>query len=68
MANESASKPMYEQIFKALRERIKEGRYVVGDRVPSEKELGDEFADMPRSHRWDKPDRDATRASGSSDS
>ena len=44
MANESASKPMYEQIFEALRERIKEGQYAVGDRVPSEKELGDEFA------------------------
>ncbi|OUS74889.1 GntR family transcriptional regulator [Paenibacillus sp. MY03] len=43
MANESASKPMYEQIFEALRERIKEGQYAVGDRVPSEKELGDEF-------------------------
>lgn len=43
MANESSSKPMYEQIFEALRERIKEGVYGIGDRVPSEKELGDEF-------------------------
>lgn len=43
MANESASKPMYEQIFEALRSRIQDGIYAVGDRVPSEKELGDEF-------------------------
>ncbi|MDQ6419741.1 GntR family transcriptional regulator [Paenibacillus sp. LHD-117] len=43
MANDSGSKPMYEQIFEALRDQIKAGKYAVGDRVPSEKELGDEF-------------------------
>ncbi|WP_336784987.1 GntR family transcriptional regulator [Paenibacillus sp. MMO-177] len=40
--NES-SKPMYERIFEALREDIMEKKYVPGDRVPSEKELGDEY-------------------------
>ncbi|TCM90722.1 DNA-binding LacI/PurR family transcriptional regulator [Paenibacillus sp. BK033] len=40
--NES-SKPMYERIFEALREDIIEKKYVPGDRVPSEKELGDEY-------------------------
>ncbi|MBB6732437.1 GntR family transcriptional regulator [Cohnella sp. CBP 2801] len=32
---------MYERIFEALREEIRSGRYGVGDRVPSEKELAD---------------------------
>ncbi|ACT03649.1 GntR family transcriptional regulator [Paenibacillus sp. JDR-2] len=40
--NES-SKPMYERIFEALREDIIEKKYIPGDRVPSEKELGDEY-------------------------
>jgi len=43
MSNESPSKPMYEQIFDTLLAQIREGKYKVGDRVPSEKELGDEF-------------------------
>ncbi|MCR2804014.1 GntR family transcriptional regulator [Paenibacillus soyae] len=43
MPNDSTSKPMYEQIFEALRDQIREGKYAVGERVPSEKELGDEF-------------------------
>lgn len=43
MKNDSASKPMYEQIFEALRERIRLHQYKIGDRVPSEKELCDEF-------------------------
>lgn len=43
MGNDSASKPMYEQIFEALRERILLHQYKIGDRVPSEKELCDEF-------------------------
>ncbi|WP_245608621.1 GntR family transcriptional regulator [Saccharibacillus sacchari] len=43
MKNDSASKPMYEQIFEALRERIRLQQYKIGDRVPSEKELCDEF-------------------------
>ncbi|WP_316245505.1 GntR family transcriptional regulator [Gorillibacterium timonense] len=41
--NHSSSKPMYEQIFEELRERIEQGSYQVGERVPSEKELCDEF-------------------------
>ncbi|MFD2615027.1 GntR family transcriptional regulator [Paenibacillus gansuensis] len=43
MANESPSKPMYERIFEALRQQIESKHYQVGDRVPSEKELGDEY-------------------------
>ena len=43
MAKDSASKPMYEQIFESLRERIQQHQYKIGDRVPSEKELCDEF-------------------------
>ncbi|ANE45501.1 GntR family transcriptional regulator [Paenibacillus swuensis] len=43
MANESPSKPMYEKIFDALRERIEDKQYKVGQRVPSEKELGEEY-------------------------
>lgn len=42
MSNESTSKPMYERIFEALRDDILARKYEVGDRVPSEKELGDE--------------------------
>ncbi|REE86403.1 DNA-binding LacI/PurR family transcriptional regulator [Paenibacillus taihuensis] len=44
MSSESTSKPMYEKIFEALREQIIERKYEVGDRVPSEKELGDEYS------------------------
>ncbi|MEO3945932.1 GntR family transcriptional regulator [Gorillibacterium sp. CAU 1737] len=43
MASHSSSKPMYEQIFETLRERIDQGVYKIGERVPSEKELCDEF-------------------------
>ncbi|WP_338119273.1 GntR family transcriptional regulator [Paenibacillus polysaccharolyticus] len=43
LAKDSASKPMYEQIFESLRERIQQHQYKIGDRVPSEKELCDEF-------------------------
>ncbi|MFC4811469.1 GntR family transcriptional regulator [Paenibacillus sp. GCM10023250] len=39
--SESSSKPMYERIFEALRGAIVAGQYEIGDRVPSEKELGD---------------------------
>ncbi|SFI75934.1 DNA-binding transcriptional regulator, LacI/PurR family [Paenibacillus sp. UNC496MF] len=39
--SESASKPMYERIFETLRDAIIARQYDVGDRVPSEKELGD---------------------------
>ncbi|MCC3376867.1 substrate-binding domain-containing protein [Cohnella sp. REN36] len=37
------SSPMYEQIYDKLREEIRTGRYRVGDRVPSEKELADAY-------------------------
>ncbi|WP_308737465.1 GntR family transcriptional regulator [Paenibacillus sp. PCH8] len=43
LGKDSASKPMYEQIFESLRERIQLHQYKVGERVPSEKELCDEF-------------------------
>ncbi len=45
MSNDSpsTSRPMYEQIFASLRERIEKKQYTVGDRVPSEKELCEEF-------------------------
>jgi len=35
--------PMYERIFVALRDDIRGGKYGIGDRVPSEKELADEY-------------------------
>ncbi|MBB6734840.1 GntR family transcriptional regulator [Cohnella sp. CBP 2801] len=34
---------MYERIFAALRDDIRSGKYGIGDRVPSEKELADEY-------------------------
>jgi len=37
------SSPMYEHILSILREDIKNGKYRIGDRVPSEKELADEY-------------------------
>jgi GntR family transcriptional regulator of arabinose operon len=37
------SSPMYEKIFDVLRSGIRSGQYQVGDRVPSEKELADEY-------------------------
>ena len=43
MSNESSSKPMYEKIFETLRERIVERKYEIGERVPSEKELAEEY-------------------------
>lgn len=39
----SDSKPIYERIFETLKEDIRTRRYAVGDRVPSEKELADEY-------------------------
>jgi GntR family transcriptional regulator of arabinose operon len=35
--------PKYEQIFAALREDVRNGKYRIGDRVPSEKELADDY-------------------------
>lgn len=37
------SRPIYERIFETLREEIIQRKYNVGDRVPSEKELADEY-------------------------
>ncbi|MFS0662124.1 GntR family transcriptional regulator [Niallia alba] len=37
------NEPLYQQIQSKIIERIKEGKWRVGDRVPSEKELMDEF-------------------------
>lgn len=35
---------LYRQVYDALRERIEDGRYAVGDRLPSEAELSREYA------------------------
>ncbi|WP_340024858.1 GntR family transcriptional regulator [Paenibacillus sp. FSL K6-1096] len=43
MAGDSGSMPMYEKIFQTLRERINKNEYKAGERVPSEKELCNEF-------------------------
>jgi GntR family transcriptional regulator of arabinose operon len=46
MANDmisNESKPMYEKIFEELRDQIKQQHYQVGQRVPSEKELGEQY-------------------------
>ncbi|MED5016268.1 GntR family transcriptional regulator [Paenibacillus chibensis] len=43
MSHESSSKPMYEQIFEALRGQITAGEYGPGERIPSEKELGETY-------------------------
>ncbi|MDB4866259.1 MAG: GntR family transcriptional regulator [Cohnella sp.] len=37
------SSPMYEQIYEALRGDVRNGKYGIGERVPSEKELADEY-------------------------
>ncbi|MHA7967660.1 GntR family transcriptional regulator [Paenibacillus sp. CAU 1782] len=37
-------KPRYEQMYLMLRDRIRAGEYAVGDRIPSEKELMEEFS------------------------
>ncbi|GFZ88814.1 LacI family transcriptional regulator [Paenibacillus marchantiophytorum] len=37
------SRPIYERIYETLREEILQGKYNIGDRVPSEKELADEY-------------------------
>ncbi len=43
MPHESSSKPMYEQIFEALRDQIVSRKYEPGERIPSEKELGEAY-------------------------
>ncbi|GGG17306.1 GntR family transcriptional regulator [Paenibacillus aceti] len=43
MSHESSSKPMYEQIFEALRDQIISHKYELGERIPSEKELGEAY-------------------------
>ena len=37
------SRPIYERIFETLREEILQRKYNIGDRVPSEKELADDY-------------------------
>ncbi|MFD0682170.1 MULTISPECIES: GntR family transcriptional regulator [unclassified Paenibacillus] len=37
------SRPIYERILESLREEIVQRKYKVGDCVPSEKELADEY-------------------------
>ncbi|WP_260869456.1 GntR family transcriptional regulator [Paenibacillus sp. Y412MC10] len=44
MSHESSSKPMYEQIFEELRDQIVAGKYMPGERIPSEKELGEAYS------------------------
>lgn len=44
MSHDTSSKPMYEQIFEALREQIVSGKYAPGERIPSEKELGESYS------------------------
>lgn len=43
MINDSSLQPRYEQMYRIVRERIQTGQYRVGDRIPSEKELIEEF-------------------------
>ncbi|GIO32385.1 MULTISPECIES: GntR family transcriptional regulator [Paenibacillus] len=43
MSHETSSKPMYEQIFEALRDQIISRKYAPGERIPSEKELGEAY-------------------------
>ena len=35
--------PLYEQIYEEIREKIEERGYRVGDRLPSEKELSEQY-------------------------
>lgn len=45
MADHSLSlKPRYEQMYLTLRDRLQAGEYEVGDKIPSEKELMEQFA------------------------
>jgi len=41
--NETSSKPMYEKIFEEVKRRILAQEYGMGERIPSEKELADEY-------------------------
>ncbi|MGE5675081.1 MAG: GntR family transcriptional regulator, partial [Mycobacterium leprae] len=43
MPSNETAKPMYEQIYIELRDAIHSGRYQPGDRVPSEKELAEQY-------------------------
>ncbi|MFC5468933.1 GntR family transcriptional regulator [Cohnella suwonensis] len=43
MFDNSSLKPRYEQMYAILRERVQSGEYKLGDRIPSEKELLEEF-------------------------
>ena len=39
-------KPKYQQVFDAIKEAIREGRYESGQKLPSEAQLLDEFPEM----------------------
>jgi GntR family transcriptional regulator of arabinose operon len=41
--NETSSKPMYEKIFEAVKNQILTKVYAVGERIPSEKELAEDY-------------------------
>jgi DNA-binding LacI/PurR family transcriptional regulator/DNA-binding transcriptional regulator YhcF (GntR family) len=43
MINDTSSKPMYEKIFEEVKRRIATKQYEAGERIPSEKELADEY-------------------------
>lgn len=43
MSESTSSKPMYEKIFDDVKRQILEQSYKPGDRIPSEKELADEY-------------------------
>lgn len=43
MSYDNNSRPMYEKIYEALREQIVSGKYAPGERIPSEKELGEAY-------------------------
>ncbi|TNJ67233.1 GntR family transcriptional regulator [Paenibacillus hemerocallicola] len=43
MTNDTSSKPMYEKIFEEVKQRIATKQYETGERIPSEKELADEY-------------------------
>jgi GntR family transcriptional regulator of arabinose operon len=44
MANDTSSKPMYEKIFETVKNQILSKEYGAGERIPSEKELADEYS------------------------
>ncbi|GAE05972.1 hypothetical protein JCM10914_2106 [Paenibacillus sp. JCM 10914] len=43
MKDAASTKPMYEQIFNEMKRKISTHTFRIGDRVPSEKDLADEY-------------------------